>query len=163
MLVYIYLMHTKTTHIHSPSGLEPITAGKHLLFRPLCTLSLCQLRLSLAKGEKDWEGKRNELRQSKGHISGPQQSWTLRRLLGFRNLPPLLFLPRFWENTTQHYVKSLIETQLEKYNGLYLNSEKAYMWNYKAISSSEYLPYISSSVTSQPAILSSSKVLIIWL
>lgn len=53
MLVYIYLMHTKTTHIHSPGGLEPITAGKHLLFRPLCTLSLCQLRLSLAKGEKD--------------------------------------------------------------------------------------------------------------
>lgn len=61
MLMYIYLMHTKTTHIHSPSGLEPITAGKHLLLRlaPLCTLSLCQLRLSLAKGEKDDEEKQN--------------------------------------------------------------------------------------------------------
>lgn len=148
-------MHTKTTHIHSPGGLEPITAGKHLLFRPLCTLSLCQLRLSLAKGEKDWEGKRNELRQSKGRISGPQQSCTLRRLLGFRNVP------RFWENTTQHSVKS--------------KNIMAYTWTLRrpilettkpsAVQSIylTFLRFLFSSVTSHPAIQSSSRFLIICL
>lgn len=55
MVMYIHLMHTETTHIHSLNGLKPINAGKHLHLRPapLCTLSLRQLRLSLAKGEKD--------------------------------------------------------------------------------------------------------------
>lgn len=42
-------------------------------------------QLSLAKGEKDQQEKRNQLHQSKGHISGPQPSRTLRKPLVFRN------------------------------------------------------------------------------
>lgn len=155
-------MHTKTTHIHSPGGLEPITAGKHLLFRPLCTLSLCQLRLSLAKGEKDWEGKRNELRQSNGRISGPQQSCTLRRLLGFRNVPPSFFFYPDSEKTRHNIL-------LNRKNIM------AYTWTLRrpilettkpsAVQSIylTFLWFLFSSVTSHPAIQSSSRFLIICL
>lgn len=40
VLMYIHLKGTKAWHMHSPSGLEPITAGKYLLWNPgLCVPS----------------------------------------------------------------------------------------------------------------------------
>lgn len=106
----------KSTDVLSPSGPEPITAGKYLLWSPapLCTLLLCQLRLSLAEGEK---GLRGEARPTpsvqRPQLRSPPQPCSLRRIIVFRK-PSLFFNPAPGENMMQHTIKAQA-VKLERY------------------------------------------------
>lgn len=115
--VYIHLIHAKkATDTHSRGGAEPITAGKYLLWSPapLCTLLLCQLRHSLAEGEK---GLRGEARPTPS-VQRPQlrsapRPCSPRRIIVFRK-PSLFLNPAPGENMMQHTIKAHA-VKLERY------------------------------------------------